>query len=129
MPFPAEAFDFVVCRAAFKNFADPLGALNEMHRVLRPGGRASIFDLRKDAPLATIDQEVRGMQLAPWNAWLTRWIFRRTLLPGAYSRQDLQAMVARSPFASGEIVERGIELELRLTKESGIGSQESGVRG
>ena len=28
MPFPDESFDCVVCSAAFKNFSDPLGALN-----------------------------------------------------------------------------------------------------
>src|SRR5262245_22468849 len=48
MPFADAAFDFIVCTAAFKNFSDPIGALDEMHRVLRPGGAASIIDLRKD---------------------------------------------------------------------------------
>lgn len=33
-PFKRESFDFLLCRAAFKNFAAPLGALREMHRVL-----------------------------------------------------------------------------------------------
>src|SRR5579871_3701365 len=47
MPFEDASFDVVVCRAAFKNFSDPRGAIDEMHRVLKPGGRASIFDLRK----------------------------------------------------------------------------------
>src|SRR3982074_2787671 len=28
MPLPGEAFDLVVCRAAFKNFSDPVGALD-----------------------------------------------------------------------------------------------------
>jgi ubiquinone/menaquinone biosynthesis C-methylase UbiE len=116
MPFPADSFDFVVCRAAFKNFADPVGALDEMYRVLRPGGRASIFDLRKDAPLDAIDQEVRDMQLSPLNAVLTRWIFRLMLLRAAYTREALEAMVAQSRFGRGEIVEDGIEFELRLAK-------------
>src|SRR5712692_4133341 len=49
MPFPDESFDFVVCRAAFKNFSDPVNALGEIHRVLKPDGKASIYDLRKDA--------------------------------------------------------------------------------
>ena len=26
MPFESESFDFILCRAAFKNFADPVGA-------------------------------------------------------------------------------------------------------
>src|SRR6266516_4991104 len=57
MPLPAESFDFVVCQAAFKNFPDPVAAIDEIHRVLRSGGHASILDLRKDAPLDAIDRE------------------------------------------------------------------------
>src|SRR5260370_36109348 len=86
MPFPDESFDFVVCRAAFKNFSDPVGALNEIHRVLMPGGRASIFDLRKDASPAAIDDEVAGMHLSAWNAMLTKWPFRSCLLNNGYTR-------------------------------------------
>lgn len=48
LPFPDDQFDCVVCRAAFKNFSRPLVALNEMHRVLKPGGNALIIDVRKD---------------------------------------------------------------------------------
>lgn len=40
MPFADRSFHLVVCRAAFKNFTDPVGALQEMGRVLarREGG-------------------------------------------------------------------------------------------
>src|SRR5689334_18157594 len=31
MPFDDASFDFIVCTAAFKNFSDPVGALDEMH--------------------------------------------------------------------------------------------------
>src|SRR5258708_12853033 len=36
MPFAAEAFDFIVCRAAFKNFSNPAGALPQLHHLLDP---------------------------------------------------------------------------------------------
>jgi ubiquinone/menaquinone biosynthesis C-methylase UbiE len=49
MPFEPEAFDFLLCRAAFKNFSRSVRALEEMYRVLKPVGRAHIIDLRKDA--------------------------------------------------------------------------------
>jgi ubiquinone/menaquinone biosynthesis C-methylase UbiE len=117
MPFPAESFDFVVCQAAFKNFSDPVAALDEIHRVLRPGARASIFDLRKDAPRDAIDQEVRNMHLAPPSALLTKWIFRFGLLRAAFTRAALEAVVARSRFGHGDIVQDGIGFELRLTKQ------------
>src|SRR5690242_11289646 len=40
LPFPDATFDFLLCRAAFKNFTRPLAALQEMYRVLKPGGEA-----------------------------------------------------------------------------------------
>jgi ubiquinone/menaquinone biosynthesis C-methylase UbiE len=116
MPFAGDSFDFVVCRAAFKNFTDPVGALDEIHRVLRPGGRASIFDLRKEAAPEDIDAEVRGMGMSWLNSLLTRWTFRFMLLKTAYSRDALEQMVARSRFAEGEIRCDGIGFDLRLAK-------------
>jgi ubiquinone/menaquinone biosynthesis C-methylase UbiE len=118
MPFPEASFDFVVCMAAFKNFTDPAGALDEIHRVLRPGASASIYDLRKDASLAAIDDEVRGMNLSRLNAALTRWTFRLMLLRNAYTREELERMAARSRFGSCEIGDEGIGFELRLVKRA-----------
>ena len=102
MPFPDAAFDFVVCTAAFKNFSDPLGALNEIHRVLAPGGEASIYDLRKDASQDEIARGVRSMQLSPINALLTRLIFRFGLLRSAYSREALEQLL--EPASSSPMV-------------------------
>jgi ubiquinone/menaquinone biosynthesis C-methylase UbiE len=59
MPFASDTFDFLLCRAAFKNFAQPVGALQEMCRVLKPGGRGLIIDLRKRC-VHRIDQPPRG---------------------------------------------------------------------
>lgn len=116
MPFSAESFDFVTCTAAFKNFADPVAALDEIYRVLRPGGHASIFDMRKDAPREAIDQEVRDMHLSPPSAFVTTWIFRLGLLRAAYTLEALERLVARSRFQRGEIVQEGIGFNLRLTR-------------
>jgi ubiquinone/menaquinone biosynthesis C-methylase UbiE len=116
MPFPDASFDYVVCVAAFKNFTDPVGAMNEMHRVLKPGGQASIFDLRKDATREDIDAEVRNMHLSPLNTHLTRWTFQFMLLKRAYTRETLEEMAAQSRFGRCEIVSDGIGCEIRLTK-------------
>jgi ubiquinone/menaquinone biosynthesis C-methylase UbiE len=116
MPFPDASFDFVACTAAFKNFSDPIGALNEIHRVLKPGGQASIYDLRKDASRDEVEAEVRGMRLSPLNAFLTRWTFRLVLLKRAYTRAALEKMVAASRFGSAEIENDGIGFDLRLVR-------------
>jgi len=57
MPFESGRFAFVACRAAFKNFSEPVRALEEIHRVLKPGGRGWIGDLRRDASLESVNQE------------------------------------------------------------------------
>src|SRR5262245_52120234 len=98
MPLPDATFDFIVCMAAFKNFSNPLGAINEMHRVLKPGGQALIFDLRKDATLQEIADEVRDMNLSAVNALVTRFVFRHGLLRAAYTKGQLRDMAAASRF-------------------------------
>jgi ubiquinone/menaquinone biosynthesis C-methylase UbiE len=126
MPFPDRSFDFVVCMAAFKNFSDPVGALNEMHRVLKPGASASIFDLRKDAAHEDIDAGVREMQLSRVNALLTRWIFRTWLLRKAYTREELKRMAAASRFGRCEITADGVGFEVRLRRDGIHGGNGAG---
>lgn len=116
MPFAEGSFDVVVCVAAFKNFTDPGGAIDEMYRVLRPGGQASIFDLRKEATREDIAAEVRGMRLSRWNAWLTRATFQHMLVKRAYTRDRLERLASRSRFSRWEIAVEGIGFDLRLTK-------------
>lgn len=38
LPFEPASFDAAVCRLGLMFFPDPLKGLQEMHRVLRPGG-------------------------------------------------------------------------------------------
>lgn len=116
MPLADESFDFVLCRSAFKNFTDPLGALDEMHRVLAPGGEAWIQDLRKEASREEIDAEVGRMRLSVVNALLTRWIFRTVLLKNAYGREAIGRLAEASRFGGGALRPDGIGFELRLVK-------------
>lgn len=116
LPFPPDSFDFLVCRAAFKNFAEPVRALREMHRVLRPGGRALIVDLRRDASMREISQGVNAMGLTPINRLITKLTFRFLLLRNAYAREHLDQMLAQTPFSQKRIDESGIGFEIWLTK-------------
>ncbi len=84
--------------------------------MLKPGGKASIFDLRKNASPEAIEREVAEMHLSRLNRWLTRWTFRHMLIPRAYSDGALVEMTSRTRFGSGEIVEDGVGFELRLAK-------------
>jgi len=101
LPFPAEQFDFIVCWAAFKNFARPLAALDEMYRVLNDGGIALIVDLRKDFSPEAVDDYVRDKGMIA-GAFI-RLTFNTMLKKRAYTKESMADLVARSRFKQGDI--------------------------
>jgi ubiquinone/menaquinone biosynthesis C-methylase UbiE len=103
MPFPEGSFDLIVCRAAFKNFAEPVAALKEMRRVLRPGGKALIIDLRRDAPKETIDEYVDKMNIGAINSVVTKLTFRLMLLKRAYRRDEFNQFISESGFENFDV--------------------------
>ena len=116
MPFPDETFDFTFCQAAFKNFSEPVKAIREMYRVLKPGGVAVISDLRRDALSAEIEREVKGMNLGPINAFMVKWTFDHMLLKSAYRIEEMKALAAQTPFGKCRIEIDGVGFQAWLEK-------------
>lgn len=114
-PFADESFDFLVCQAAFKNFREPVAALNEMHRVLRPGGFAVIHDLNHEATSTDIGREVASMNVSAVAGFTVRqtlgWLRRRAFTPAQF-----EALAAESAFGGCSVTANGIGLEVRLTR-------------
>jgi ubiquinone/menaquinone biosynthesis C-methylase UbiE len=108
MPFPANSFDFVVCRAAFKNFSEPVKAIAEMHRVLRPGKQGEIIDLRRDASMRDITNYVDAMEANVLNGLFMKFTFRFMLLRRAYTIPEFRQMLAQVPFAHTWIEENSV---------------------
>jgi ubiquinone/menaquinone biosynthesis C-methylase UbiE len=116
MPFEVQSFDYLFCSAAFKNFTRPLEALREMYRVLKPGGRALIIDLRGDASMESIRRAVKEMHVGGLNALITRLTFRFMLLKRAYTRQQFEQLLAQTDFGPVQIKEDLIAYELSLER-------------
>lgn len=53
IPYPSEEFDFIMCTNSFHHYPDPLLALAEMRRLLKPGGQLIILDNAVDRSIYT----------------------------------------------------------------------------
>jgi len=118
MPFGSKSFDFLLCRAAFKNFSQPVRALEEMYRVLKPGGRALIIDLRKDASRESISEAVEKMDLGRVNGLITKLTFRFMLLKRAYMRNEFEQFLSQTKFSRVDIKEDAMGLEVSMQRAS-----------
>jgi ubiquinone/menaquinone biosynthesis C-methylase UbiE len=116
LPFEDKSFDVTFCQAAFKNFSEPVEAISEMYRVLRPHGVAIIVDMRHDAGLEEIQREVDKMGLGPIDRFMTRWSFEHFLLNSAYSVSEMESMIARTPFGKGKLDVGGVGFQATLEK-------------
>jgi ubiquinone/menaquinone biosynthesis C-methylase UbiE len=103
--------------AAFKNFSEPVKAIAEMHRVLKDGGTALIYDLSPDVTdeaLARYTRQVGRGHLE--SLWMT-WIFKYFLARRAHSKDDFHEMAVATPFKTCEVhddlLSLGFEVVLR----------------
>jgi SAM-dependent methyltransferase len=85
LPFADRSFDLVVSTLSLHHWADPAAGLAEIGRVLRPGGRALVWDLRRgllwfharvpDPVSAVHGTPLRVASVRPW-----RWPWRLPLM-------------------------------------------------
>jgi ubiquinone/menaquinone biosynthesis C-methylase UbiE len=87
-----------------------------MCRVLKPGGKGLIIDLKGDATREEIGREVDGMGLSGMNRIFTRLALQTTLLKRAYTREQFQQMLAETAFTQVDILESNIGFEITMTK-------------
>jgi ubiquinone/menaquinone biosynthesis C-methylase UbiE len=93
MPFEDGSFDFVTSTFSMHHWSDPVAGLGEVRRVLGPGGRALIWDLRHGfslfhlwTPDPVAPARASPLEIAGVTAW--RW-------PGRFSisrRLDLRPL-------------------------------------
>lgn len=83
LPFAADSFDAVTCRIAAHHFPDPGAFVDEVARVVRPGGTFALEDnvAPEDDALASFLNRLEGMRdpthveahrTSAWHGWLER---------------------------------------------------------
>ena len=96
LPLDDASVDFLVCRAAFKNFSEPVKALAEMRRVLRAGGTALLIDMRRDASVAELKRYVSALGVSRLNRWFMMLTFRLMLIKRAYPIDQIRSMATEA---------------------------------
>lgn len=83
IPYPSAEFDYIMCTNSFHHYPEPLQALGEMRRLLKPGGQVVILDNAVDLSLYTWlwDRVLRVVEkghVRYYNSWEIGDLLRQT---------------------------------------------------
>jgi arsenite methyltransferase len=92
LPYPDGSFDAVVSTQVYEYVADVLGALGEVRRVLRPGGRVVVLDTDWDSVVwHAADRELHLRVMTAWEEHLVDPRLPR-VLPGLLERAGFRVL-------------------------------------
>jgi len=110
LPFDDNTFDAVFTNGSLHEWANPCGAFDEIWRVLKPGGRYFISDLRRDMNFLMHSFLWLGVRPVAMRPGLV------TSIRAAYTPAELPAMLAKTCLKDGDVTGNMIGLEIHGTK-------------
>jgi ubiquinone/menaquinone biosynthesis C-methylase UbiE len=124
MRFTDGSFDMVISTRALHYWKNPMKVLNEIHRVLKPGGEAWIYDLCRDAPgleIKEYEANIRKwMKAAGIGRFSRAWTYlmtRREIKVDSYSVGELTSIATASRFHEYDVRRQGVWMRAVLRKE------------
>lgn len=111
LPFADESFDAVVSTGSIHHWKDPVTGINEIHRVLAPGGCALLYDIVSDTPRDVLRQTAREFgRFKMWMLWL------HAFEEPFYNRANFSLLADSTAFGKGETRFVGVLCCLTLRK-------------
>lgn len=96
MHFSDSSFDSVVSTGSIHHWKDPTAGLNEVYRVLKPGGHALVYDLVSDTPKSVLKMTAQEFgRLKRMLLWL------HGFEEPYYSRRDFKLLACPTLFREG----------------------------
>jgi ubiquinone/menaquinone biosynthesis C-methylase UbiE len=112
IPYADAFFDAVVSTGSIHHWKEPVRALDEIHRVLKDGGYALLYDVVSDTPRSVLKESAREFgRLRMLLLWL------HTFEEPFYSRKALALLPESSLFQQGSTRFAGILCCLVMRKE------------
>jgi ubiquinone/menaquinone biosynthesis C-methylase UbiE len=97
IPFGGDSFDIVVSTGSIHHWKDPLAGLNEVHRVLKPGAYALMYDLVSDTPKSILKEMARE-----FGRWRVSLFWLHSFEEPFYSRRNYESLAGPTLFQEGQ---------------------------
>lgn len=110
MPLEDSEFDFVLTSGSLHHWKKPTQVVDEIYRVLRPGCRALVSDLMKDAPKEKVHDFANKI-----DSKLMRWGLKHSFKE-SYTARQIEQMIKSTHFREIEITEEEISMGIMLRK-------------
>jgi ubiquinone/menaquinone biosynthesis C-methylase UbiE len=124
LPVYENEFDFAVSTEVFHHVKDPVKMLNQIHRALKPGAKAWIYDTTSDvSPThldAHLDQLRKRLQAGKMNRTSAAWITllrKREIMFDSFSIRELAGLLEKSKFKQFHFHREGAWVRMTVEKE------------
>lgn len=124
LSLPSQSVDAVTCTLGIRNFSDPLQGLQEMHRILRPGGALAILELSEPREgLLRQGYNIYAKRLIPWIGQLcahdrSAYSYLPASITAMPQREAMTAMIRRAGFSEVQYKEMPLGICVLYTAEA-----------
>lgn len=117
MEFKEDSADYVISTFTFHHWKKPIKVLNEIHRVLKKGSKAFIYDGYSDASDSDIDRSLKYL----FGIKIPKIFIKKSLAFHGFSKKEyenyIRDLIDKSHFKKAIIEPAGIVIKIELKKE------------